>query len=150
VRDPATGSTNLAGDGFSTAGTTADDWLPDPDYVAASTPGNPGRVVAMFDPSGSLSEISYVAGSSAAATSRLLLTGPLFLLVGRVDRCGLPYTPTPTENNPGANWQYPDSRWIAIDPRTGVVRVAEPLLRSVTTARESQALIRAGMSSASP
>jgi len=154
VRDPATGSPNLAGDGFSTAGTAADDWLPDPDYVAASTPGNPGKVVAMFDPSGSLSEVIYVA-SGAAATSRLFLTGPLFLLVGRVDRCGLPYAPAPTEDNPGANWQYPDSRWIAIDPRTGVVRIAEPLLRSVTspptavtTARESQALIRAGMSSA--
>ena len=157
ARDPATGSPNLAGDGFSTAGAATDDWLPDPEYVAASTPGNPGRVVAMFDPSGILSEISYVAGSSAAATSRLFLSGPLFLLVGRVDRCGLPYTPAPTEDNPGANWQYPDSRWIAIDPRTGVVRIAEPLLRSVTspptavtTARESQALIRAGMSSAGP
>jgi type II secretory pathway pseudopilin PulG len=157
VRDPATGTPTLAGDGFSTAGTPDDDWLADPDYVAASTPGNPGKVVAMFDPSGSLSEVSYIAGSAAAATSRLVLTGPLLLLVGRVDRCGLPYTPAPTEDNPGANWQYPDSRWIAIDPRTGLVRVAEPLLRSVTspptaitTARESQALIRAGMSSAAP
>jgi prepilin-type N-terminal cleavage/methylation domain-containing protein len=157
VQDPATGSANLAGDGFSTAGTAVDDWLPAPEYVASSISGSPGRVVAMFDSSGSLSEIIYVASDPKATTSRLVLTGPLFLLVGRVDRCGLPYTPAPTEDNPGANWQYPDSRWIAVDPRTGVVRVAEPLLRSVTspptaitTARESQALIRAGMSSAAP
>jgi hypothetical protein len=69
--------------------------------------------------------------------------------VGRVDRCGLPYNSAPTAGNPGANWQYRDSRWIAIDPRTGIVKVAEPVANAIT-ARASQDLIRAGLTASNP
>jgi len=117
-------------------------WTCDPDYAAACAPGSPGSpripatVVALFNPSGALDEMCYIANSSAAATTRFAVSSPLYLLVGRVDRCGLPYNPAPTEDNPGANWQYPESRWIAIDPKTGVIKSAEPV-NNATTALDS-------------
>ena len=41
----------------------------------------------------------------------------------------------------GANWQYPDSIWIAIDPLTGAVRTAECATNS-TSVTDSQAWVR--------
>jgi hypothetical protein len=134
----------LSGDG-STTPTSADDWMFDTDYRNASI-GSPATIVAMFDASGAFVEMCYIANTAASTTTRSTAQGPLYLLVGRVDRCGLPYNPALTDENPGANWQYRDSRWIAVDPRTGIVKVAEPLVAaSILTARESQALIRSGL-----
>lgn len=138
----------LLGDGNATPGTTADDWLLDPDYAAAINPpatANPATIIGLFDAAGSFTEVCYVANSpTPATTTRLSVQGPLYLLVGRLDRCGLPYNPSPTENNPGANWQYPDCFWIAIDPKTGVIKTAEVVPNSVT-ARQSQGYVRAGL-----
>ena len=118
----------------------------DPDYAFAAPPGaNPPTITALFDATGAFAEICYLANSPAPAqTSRLSTTGPLYMLIGRVDRCGLPYNPAPTESNPGANWQYSDSFWIAIDPKTGVIKTAEVVPNSAT-ARGSQGFIRAGL-----
>jgi Tfp pilus assembly protein FimT len=141
------GTIALAGDGSATPLVTNDDWTFDPDYQLASS-GTPAAVVALYDAAGSLAEMCYVGGAS---TTRFFPGGPLYLLLGRADRCGLPYNSAPTDASPGANWQYRDSRWIAVDPRTGIVKVAEPVVgASITTARQSQALIRAGLSSGTP
>ena len=144
------GALVLGGDGTTTP-TTGDDWTFDPAYQIASVVGSPATVVAMYDAAGALAELCYIANAAAASTTRFFPQGPIYLLVGRVDRCGLPYNSAPTDGNPGANWQYRDSRWIAIDPRTGIVKVAEPLVgATVMTARESQALIRAGLNVSNP
>lgn len=138
------GTVALAGDGSTTSPLT-DDWLIDTDYRNASI-GSPATIAVLYDASGAFSEMCFIANAATASTTRATPQGPLYLLVGRVDRCGLPYNPAITDDNPGANWQYRDSRWIAIDPRTGIVKVAEPLVgASILTARESQALIRSGL-----
>ena len=142
------GSADLLGDGSSTPQTT-DDWRSDPEYLQASVPetlgsaAKPGAVVPLFDASGALAEMCYIA-TAPASTARFPVQGPLYLLIGRVDRCGLPYNPAPTDSNPGANWQYSDSFWIAIDPKTGVIKTAEVVPNSAT-ARDSQRFIRAGL-----
>jgi hypothetical protein len=70
------------------------------------------------------------------------VTGPLFLLVGRADRVGQAFaTLSGTNDTLGANWQYADSTWLAIDPMTGVVRSAACTV-SQTTAVNSQTWIR--------
>ena len=78
-------------------------------------------------------------------TNRLQVTSPLFLLVGRVDRCGLAYSASPTKASPGANWQYPESFWIGIDTQSGIVRVVE-VKPNQTDAVSSQEYVRAGLS----
>jgi prepilin-type N-terminal cleavage/methylation domain-containing protein len=65
-------------------------------------------------------------GSGAAIDDKLALNADLFLLVGRADRIGRPYLANPTDANPGANWQYPDSRWIKISYSTGKTLIADP------------------------
>ena len=110
---------------------------------------NPGQALAMmFDSAGAVAEVVFLntALSGAGAEASVPVRGPILLLVGRIDRCGLPYNPAPTEANPGANWQYADSMWIAIDPKTGLARSVPPVLRiqnlPVTNARDSQSLVR--------
>ena len=79
---------------------------------------------------------------TAASTDRLAVTGPVFLLVGRADRvANSPQTLNPSDDTIGANWQYSDSHWVAIDPFTGVAKSAE-CMASGTTVIESQQWIR--------
>lgn len=110
---------------------------------------NPGQALAlMFDSAGAVAEVMFLntALSGARAEASVPVRGPILLLVGRIDRCGLPYNPAPTEANPGANWQYADSMWIAIDPKTGLARSVPPALHlqnlPVTNARDSQSFVR--------
>jgi prepilin-type N-terminal cleavage/methylation domain-containing protein len=138
------GQAMLLGDGQVSPG-------PDPDVsdnlppMTGYTPGQ--AIVLTFNAAGGVNELFTLnpAPSWASSQTRLTIHEPLFLLVGRVDRCGLPYNPSPTEDAPGANWQYPDSFWIAVDPRTGLTKTADTRLR-VSTARESQRYIRSGLS----
>lgn len=110
---------------------------------------NAGQALAlMFDPAGAMSEVVFLdtALSGATVEARVPVRGPILLLVGRIDRCGLPFNPTPTEADPGANWQYADSMWIAIDPKTGLARAFPPAVvvqnLPVTNARDSQSHVR--------
>lgn len=129
------GPTPLAGD---------DDYPPAAGYNAGQS------IAMMFDSAGSVTEAYFLATplSGAAVDSRVTVRGTVLLLVGRLDRCGLPYNPAPTEANPGANWQYADSTWIAIDPRSGLARAVPPALHihdaPVTNARDSQVFVRSG------
>lgn len=60
---------------------------------------------------------------------RTPLEGTVFLLVGRADRRGNAYNAagglSAADDSIGANWQYPTSYWIAIDPVSGQTRLAE-------------------------
>lgn len=76
----------------------------------------------LFDGTGRLRKVIC---RPATPTSPSVVTGPVYLLVGRADRVNnISYVPNPDDVS-GANWQYPDSFWVAIDPATGVVKTAE-------------------------
>jgi prepilin-type N-terminal cleavage/methylation domain-containing protein len=102
---------------------------------------NASTVCVLFDGGGRLRQIVTNSG-------RIQVTGPVFLLIGRSDRAGKAYDPdvaTSADDSLGANWQYPDSYWIGIDPITGVAKTAEcaPNRRSVV---DSQDFIRSEIS----
>ena len=80
---------------------------------------SPGNIAVLFDGTGRLRQLVVNA-------ARISINGPLFLLIGRSDRAGQSYASlSSTDDSLGANWQYGDSFWIAIDPLTGVAKVAE-------------------------
>jgi prepilin-type N-terminal cleavage/methylation domain-containing protein len=78
----------------------------------------------LYDGTGRLRQIQVSLGSTL---NRLTVTGPVFLLLGRADRVGQAYNASVggSDDSLGANWQYPESYWIAIDPFTGVAKSAE-------------------------
>ncbi|MFN7811788.1 MAG: Tfp pilus assembly protein FimT/FimU [Planctomycetia bacterium] len=115
-------------------------------YRRFTTAGS--TVSVLFDGTGRLRQFVE---ATPAATQRLTVTGPLFLLVGRAIRAegnpAAPATFNAADDASGANWQYADSYWVAIDPETGMVKSAECMHRRadgtlVTDVIESQSLIR--------
>jgi prepilin-type N-terminal cleavage/methylation domain-containing protein len=77
-------------------------------------------VSVLFDNAGRLRRVG-VAGQPA-----MTAVHPVFFLVGRADRAGQnPAPPDPDDDGVGANWQYPDSWWIVIDPMSGIVKSAQ-------------------------
>jgi len=76
-------------------------------------------------------------------------TDAVYLLVGKVDRAGFPYRPTPTNREPGANWQYSDSRWVRINGNGGTVLIADPV-PNAPNVFSSQGYARRGISSSRP
>jgi hypothetical protein len=113
-------------------------WGPSTSYT---TIASGSTVSVLFDGTGRLRQIVTIAPAGSVTRSRV--TGPLFLLVGRADRVGQAFVSTLSGTNDtlGANWQYPDSTWIAIDPMTGIVRSAACTV-SQTSAINSQGWIR--------
>jgi type II secretory pathway pseudopilin PulG len=120
------------------------------DNILANQP-----IQVMFDSAGSLKKVivrrfvrSFGVGTGSIVEDTIELTTDLFLLVGRADRVGRPYVANPTEANPGANWQYPDSRWIKVSRATGNTVIADPYLGvdnvydSQTYARSDVAAVR--------
>lgn len=107
-----------------------------------------GSTVAItFDARGQVSQI-------LKNDVRKTVNGPIFLLIGRTDRAGASYSntggPTAADDSIGANWQYPSSYWIAIDPASGQVRTSEcqPNVGDDVVASRawaSQALVSQGM-----
>jgi prepilin-type N-terminal cleavage/methylation domain-containing protein len=102
-------------------------------WVPFAGPGD--KVTILFDGAGQLRSIND--GSSVT------VTGPVMLLVGRADRAGQPRVLPldPKNDSLGANWQYPDSAWIGINPMTGAVRTAG-CVPNAATVDDSQAWIR--------
>lgn len=114
-----------------------------PDFLANQP------VQFIFQSDGSLKKVVYKAflsgfggGQGAAVEKSIDLPADIFLLVGRADRVGLPYVANPTESTPGANWQYPDSRWVKISHQTGKTLIADPVL-DVNNVYDSQGYARA-------
>lgn len=112
-------------------------------FADASSPSRffaPGplysNVAVLFDASGRIRKL-IVNGQ------RKTVTGSVLLLVGRADRAGQDYSAGAgsADDTVGANWQYPDSYWIGIDPMTGVVRTAA-CTPGKATAVDSQQWIR--------
>lgn len=93
----------------------------------------------LFDGTGRLRQVVVRSGGTVF---RQAVTGPVFLLIGRADRASQSYAAlSSSDDTVGANWQYQDSFWVAIDPATGVVKTAE-CTPGATTVVESQAWIR--------
>jgi type II secretory pathway pseudopilin PulG len=97
------------------------------------TPGNrfttlATKITLLFDATGRVRQIFT---QNAGGSARVTVTGPVFFLVGRVDRANndptVASTYDGTDDSTGFNWQYGDSFWIAIDPASGLVKTAECL-----------------------
>ncbi len=89
-------------------------------------------VQVLFDREGAVTAVTYkrgetgMGGGIAEIEKTVPSTGDIYFLIGRVDRAANGFVVNPTEENPGANWQYPDSRWVKISKSTGVVLIADP------------------------
>ncbi len=107
-------------------------------YVQFTASGQ--QITLAFDGSGRLRQV--IGAASSTGSPRWVPTGPVFILVGRADRCGQAMaTLSPTDDSLGANWQYPDSFWIGIDILSGVCKTAE-CRPNATDVIDSQLFIR--------
>jgi prepilin-type N-terminal cleavage/methylation domain-containing protein len=101
----------------------------------------------MFNESnGAIEQLRYklqVAGFGIVDEERTV-TSDIYLLIGRADRAGNPYVSNPADDTIGANWQYPDSRWIRISRSTGETLIADPVLK-VSDVFQSQRYARSGL-----
>ena len=107
-------------------------------------------VMVMLSDKGGVQSLSFhrrqtIGGFVSIVEDRIDDPVDVYLLVGRLDRAGRLYTPFPSEQNPGANWQYPDSRWIRISRVNGEFLISEPLPGAVDV-RTSQQYARLGIS----
>jgi prepilin-type N-terminal cleavage/methylation domain-containing protein len=104
----------------------------------SAAPAAGATTSVLFDGTGRLRQVIVRAGS---VTRRITVTGPVYLLVGRADRVGQqPATLNANDDSLGANWQYPDSYWVAIDPATGIVKIAECMPNAAGTTAIDQCL----------
>jgi prepilin-type N-terminal cleavage/methylation domain-containing protein len=97
-------------------------------FVNPGTPVTVPTVTLLFDATGRVRQIFT---QNAAGANRVTVTGPVYFLVGRVDRANndptLASTYDGNDDTKGFNWQYGDSYWIVIDPASGIVKTAECL-----------------------
>ena len=93
-------------------------------YSPTVTPiSNNGPLIMTFDKVGRPKAILF-SGTNSNGTPTLTASDaqtPVALLVGLRDQVGLAYQSTPTDDNPGTNWQRNDAWWVVIDPRSGGV-----------------------------
>ena len=96
-------------------------------------------VAILFDATGRVRELFH-------RGDRVAVEGTIYLLVGRADRAGQALASlNANDDSVGANWQYPDSYWIAIDANSGIAKVAEVATGASNTSGDvfgSQAFIR--------
>ena len=111
------------------------------DYFLPSEP-----VVIMFNSVGNIQELRYrIDFMGQKHDYRIHRNADVFLLIGRADRAGNAFVQNPTENNPGANWQYPDSRWIKISRSGGAALISDTVSsvnNNVTDVLASQQFVR--------
>ena len=97
-------------------------------------------VTVLCDNSGRLRQYSIT--TAAGVTTTRTANIPLFLLVGRADRAANAQASLdPNDDTVGANWQYADSQWLAIDPSSGIVKASE-CNATATAFADSQLFIR--------
>jgi prepilin-type N-terminal cleavage/methylation domain-containing protein len=98
-------------------------------FLVAGTPVTVPAVTVLFDATGRVRQL--FTQSPGATPNRITVTGPIYFLVGRVDRANNDPTLASTydgkDDTKGFNWQYGDSYWIVIDPASGIVKTAECL-----------------------
>lgn len=96
---------------------------------------SPGSIAVLFDGTGRMRQLF-------SNGSRVSISGAVFLLIGRSDRAGQSAATLSTaDDSLGANWQYADSFWIAIDPLSGIAKTAE-CKPNATDVFDAQAFIR--------
>jgi hypothetical protein len=108
-----------------------------------------GRSITVsFDNAGRLRQFSYTDPTGTVVTETA--NGPIFLLIGRADRVGQdPADLNQNDDSLGANWQYADSTWVAVDPESGIATAApcDPDPSGSASCSDSQDAIREKMKS---
>ena len=98
----------------------------------------PPQVSVLFDERGTLRQL-IISGT------RTMVDGAVFFLIGRVDRRnGIQSEFNTADDTTGANWQYPTSYWVVIDPVSGQTRIAE-CVPEATSLEASQRYAREGL-----
>lgn len=111
--------------------------------------GFSANVVSLAD-SDALSVQFDASGRPIAAWRRVLASGvwkrslltastPVALLVGLRSQAGAAVVAVPNADDPGANWQRSDARWVVIDPRSAAVRIVDNF--PAATAEDAQAYV---------
>ncbi len=112
-------------------------------YTRFPVPGT--SITLLYDATGRVRQLFT---QNASGASRVTVTGPVFFLVGRVDRANNDPTLASTydgkDDTTGFNWQYADSFWVSIDPASGLVKTAECMPGQATVVA-SQQFIRSEM-----
>lgn len=90
-------------------------------------------IMIMFSETGQVTSLVFhvkraIAGFATVIQESFPLNADVYLLVGRGDRAGKPYAPGANDTTLGANWQYPDSRWVRINRSSGETLISEPVL----------------------
>ncbi|MCX7424441.1 MAG: prepilin-type N-terminal cleavage/methylation domain-containing protein [Planctomycetia bacterium] len=101
------------------------------DLDASGTNENPGlfgtgagSVIVMFSPSGNVSEYYYT--NYAGTRESRALTEPMFFLVGKESQLGEgPAAALEANEEKLENWRILTNLWVAINPQSGLVSVAE-------------------------
>lgn len=93
--------------------------------VVISALGLTKPITILYDAAGRPTQILHSGGVREPVLS------PIYLLVGLPDLCGNDYAPilqtastASQDDRIGANWQYADAYWVAIDNKTGLARTA--------------------------
>jgi len=105
------------------------------DYFGENTNiASTDTIYVLFDAAGRVAQV-------VAGANRFSPDGLIFLLVGRVDRAAQPPSAlSASDDSVGANWQYADSIWIAIEPLSGVCKTAACDAKAVATTLASGTL----------
>ena len=82
---------------------------------------NNGPLIITFDNVGRPKTILFTGTNGASKLTAVDPQTPVALLVGLRDQVGAAYQSTPSNDNPGTNWQRNDAWWVVIDPRSGSV-----------------------------
>jgi prepilin-type N-terminal cleavage/methylation domain-containing protein len=91
-------------------------------YSPTVTPiSNNGPMIITFDTVGRPKNILFTGTTGAPTLTASDPQTPVALLVGLRDQVGASYQSTPTDDDPGTNWQRKDAWWVVIDPRSGSV-----------------------------
>lgn len=105
---------------------------PDPSLSEAVLRTRP--VIIIFSPTGSVERVISIISASPPNNWEFTPTEPLYLMVGKIGQINMPEEAPPPNPIPDGwkptgdalpNWLDPDSLWISLQPRTGLVSVAE-------------------------
>jgi hypothetical protein len=109
------------------------------------------RLAIVFDKTGRAEAVWYsfshddtaTAGGRAWHFYALDASTPVALLVGFQANCVNAYVASPSDDDPGANWQNADARWIVVDPRSSIIKSIETNPRATTVAQSQEFVRRA-------
>lgn len=102
------------------------------------------NISVLFDGTG---QLKLLLKENANSVERVNNSEIIYFLIGRTFRVNNDVSFNTKDDSSGANWQHNDSYWVAIEPRSGIIKSAECYTKSedgtiVTDVVESQKLIR--------